>query len=220
MTRTRNVGGYGGRSVSRACLRFIGATALAMATAVAPGVGPARAQSPEAAALPDLEKRLTDARAVTKAYSEKLKVQLNGALKTVGAKAAIGACSTITTEMDTTFSEEFSFDLGRTALKLRNPENAPDEWERANLEAFVKQLAGGADHKTVEAYDVTMSKEGQKLFRYMRPIMTQEICLACHGTSVALDVKAEIARTYTDDKALGFNIGELRGAFTLVQELE
>ena len=54
----------------------------------------------------------------------------------------------------------------------------------------------------------------------MRPIMTQENCLACHGTNVAQDVKAEIARTYIDDKALGFSIGELRGAFTLVQELE
>jgi hypothetical protein len=33
-------------------------------------------------------------------------------------------------------------------------------------------------------------------------------------------VKAEIAKYYTDDKAIGFNLGELRGAFSLVQQLD
>jgi hypothetical protein len=58
------------------------------------------------------------------------------------------------------------------------------------------------------------------LFRYMRPIIMRETCLACHGPSVAQDVKAEIAKYYTDDKAVGFNLGELRGAFSLVQQLD
>jgi Protein of unknown function (DUF3365) len=180
----------------------------------------AQAQSAATAQLPDIDKRVASAREVTTTYAEKLKAELKQALKTGGPKAAVGACMTIPTELDTQLSEESSFDVGRTALKLRNLENTPDDWEKANLEAFVKRIASGADGKTLEAYDVTVTKEGQKLFRYMRPIMMGEMCLSCHGPNVAQDVKAEIARTYTDDKAVGFNLGELRGAFTLVQELE
>ena len=105
-------------------------------------------------------------------------------------------------------------------MRLRNPDNTPDPWEKANLELFATQLAGGGDHKTIEAYDVTVTKEGQKLFRYMRPILTGDMCLGCHGPAVPQDIKQEIARSYPDDKATGFNLGELRGAFTLVQEVE
>ncbi len=61
------------------------------------------------------------------------------------------------------------------------------------------------------------SPEGDRLFRYMRAIPVGEMCLTCHGTDVRTDVKAEIARLYPEDKALGFKLGELRGAFSLVQ---
>jgi Protein of unknown function (DUF3365) len=202
--------------VSAAC--FV-AGAVLMTVAIGAST-PAQAQSAAVTALPDLDKRLAEARAVTKSYSEKLKAELQAALKAGSVKDAVGACTTIPTTLDTTLSEESGFDVGRTALKLRNVENTPDDWERGNLEAFVKQLAGGNTHKTVEAYDVTVTKEGQKLFRYMKPIMMHEMCLGCHGSNVAQDVKAAIARSYPDDKAVGFAVTDMRGAFTLVQEIE
>ncbi len=55
-----------------------------------------------------------------------------------------------------------------TSLKLLNPANAPDPWERAALEAFE---AGAAERHGVDA--------GQ--FRYMAPLPTKASCLDCHA---------------------------------------
>ena len=112
-------------------------------------------------------------------------------------------------------TEESTFEIARTSVKVRNPDNAPDAWEASGLELFQKQLTGGADPKTLEMFEVTQTKEGQSIFRYMRPIMMHEQCLACHGPAVAPDVKGEIAQYYPDDKAVGFNLNDMRGAFTL-----
>ncbi len=167
-----------------------------------------------------MKARAAKARELTHTYSEKLRSGLISALKDGGPVGAIGACNTLAPELNTTLSETSTFDVERTALRVRNTENAPDSWELAVLEQFQGAIAKGSDPKTMETYDVVMTQEGQRLFRYMRPIMMREPCLMCHGPSVAADVKAEIAKYYSDDKAVGFNLGELRGAFSLVQQLD
>ena len=43
------------------------------------------------------------------------------------------------------------------------------------------------------------------------------MCLTCHGTDIKADVRAELTRYYPADKATGFRLGELRGAFSLVK---
>jgi hypothetical protein len=177
----------------------------------------AKAQAPAPRTIPEL---VVAAREATRAHSEALRIGLHEALKNGGPKSAIGACTSLAPEIDGRISEQSGFEIGRTALKIRNPENTPDDWERAQLEAFVKKLAAGADHKGLEVHEVQTTSEGQKLFRYMRPIIMGEGCLACHGPNVAQDVKAEIARNYNDDKAVGFTIGELRGAFSLLQVID
>jgi hypothetical protein len=182
-----------------------------------PRVQPVAAQ---AIVLPDIEERLTRARDATRKYAEKLKVELHTALKNGGPKAAIGACTSIAPDLDAVVSEEMTIEISRTALKFRNADNAPDPWEQAGLEGFVKQMAEGADPRKLEVHDVTVTTEGQKLFRYMRPIIMGENCMACHGPNLPGDIKSEIARTYPDDKAYGFNVGELRGAFTLIQQVD
>jgi Protein of unknown function (DUF3365) len=175
-----------------------------------------------AAPLPEisLTARADKARSLANAYSEKLRAGVIQALKDGGPVGAIGACNTLAPELNTTITAESAFEIGRTAFRVRNPDNAPDAWELAGLENFQKALTAGGDAKTMETYDVVSTKEGQKLFRYMRPIMMREPCMSCHGPGVAQDVKAEIAKYYTDDKAIGFNLGELRGAFSLVQQLD
>ena len=59
-----------------------------------------------------------------------------------------------------------------TSLKLLNPINAPDEWERNTLMAFEQ----GADEKT----ELT-SIDGVPYMRLMAPLVTEEACLKCHG---------------------------------------
>lgn len=180
---------------------------------------PVKQPATQTAKPDDLAERARAAHAVTHTFNERYKAELHNALKD-GAVAATGAYAEFVPNFASTLSEETPFEVMRTALRVRNPDNAADAWELANLENFAKQIKSGADPKQLEAYSVTTTKEGQRLFRYMRPIMMGEQCLVCHGNDVKSDVKSEIAKSYSDDKALGYNLGELRGAFSLIQQLD
>ncbi len=193
----------------------LGATGFAQQSDAPPAAAAAPAQN-----LPDIETRLEVARSAVKKHSTRLKADLSQALKEGGPKGAIGACVSIAPEIDASVSEEHQVEIGRTSTRVRNTENAPDEWELAGMETFAKQIAAGGDSQKLEYYEVTMTTEGQRLFRYMKPIMMQEMCLACHGSNLSQDLKSEIAKSYPDDKAVGFNLSELRGAFTLVQRVD
>ncbi|MBI2355567.1 MAG: DUF3365 domain-containing protein [Deltaproteobacteria bacterium] len=59
-----------------------------------------------------------------------------------------------------------------TSLKLLNPRNAPDEWERKALEAFNR------GHREVTA---VVETNGQYFLRLMQPLITEEECLKCHA---------------------------------------
>lgn len=181
---------------------------------------PTTAQSAAPAPVADLETRLEVARSAVKKHSTRLKADLAQALKDNGPKGAIGACVSIGPEIDALVSEEHQVEIGRTSTRVRNTENAPDDWELAGLETFAKQIAAGGDPHKLEVYEITVTTEGQRLFRYMKPIMMQEMCLTCHGSNLPQDLKSEIAKSYPDDKAVGFNLNELRGAFTLVQRID
>ena len=185
--------------------------ALAMAAAVA--AVPAIAQKTAG----DTAQRLQKARETTSTLAERLRLQLAGAIKSGGAVSALGLCQTISPDLVTGINDEFGFETGRTALRLRNPENAPDEWELKVLQLFQSQIAAGGDPAKLEFSETVTTAEGDKLFRFMKPIMTGEMCLTCHGSDVKPDVKAEITRYYPEDKAVGFKLGELRGAFSLAQ---
>ena len=200
------------------------ATLLALLyVACAATVGTGRAQQPsEQAAAPDIDlvQRLAKARELTLLYREKLKAGIQQAIKESGVVGAIGACNTLAPELNATVSDGTNFELARTAQRVRNTENTPDAWEQSILEQFQKSLESGVEAKALETYDVVTTTEGQRLFRYMQPIMMGELCMACHGPNVAPDVKAEIAKYYVDDKAIGYTLGEMRGAFSLVQQLD
>ena len=77
----------------------------------------------------------------------------------------------------------------------------------------------GADVKELEVYD-TATQDGKPVFRYMKAIPTQKPCLTCHGPNVSEPLGKTIAEFYPDDQATGFSLGELRGAFTIVQPLQ
>ena len=193
--------------------------ALAMVGLVVVGAALALPAMAQKAAV-DAAKRQQKARETVVTLSERLRSQLAAAIKTGGTVSALGLCQTISPDLVTSASDEFGFETGRTALRLRNPENIPDEWELKVLQLFQTQIAAGGDPARLEFSETVTTAEGDRLFRYMKPIMMADMCLGCHGTDVKLDVKAEIARYYPEDKAMGFKLGELRGAFSLVQLLE
>jgi hypothetical protein len=199
-----------------AALGGVVVVALVAAAAIYPDARPAHGQD----AKTDLAARAELARAVTITYAERLKHSIVKAIKAEGPLGAIAACNTIAPELSEKLADEAKFEIFRTSSKVRNPDNAADAWEQVVLDKFAAEVARGVDPGKLEHYEQTVTKEGQKFFRYMRPIVTGEVCLSCHGPDVKGDVKAEIAKFYPDDKALGYRIGEMRGAFSLFQQVE
>jgi hypothetical protein len=168
----------------------------------------------ETAAI-DASPELAKARAATKDLGETLKGQLMSAIKSGGVISAIGVCKTIAPAIAADASGKHGVVVRRTALKIRNPNNAPDAFETRVLEEFVRKLEAGADPTTLD-HSETVTNNGATSFRYMKAIPTAaEPCLACHGTDVKPEVKAEISKLYPADTATGFKVGDLRGAFSV-----
>lgn len=186
--------------------------ALAAALLLAPLADPA-ARADDAA-------RIAKAREAIKGLAEELKAELVAAIKAGGPVAALQVCNTRAPEIAAGRSQAMGLEVGRTALKVRNPNNAPDAFERRVMEAFVEKMQAGADPLSLEHAE-TVSEGGGKVFRYMKPIPTAaEPCLACHGSDLKPDVAAEIKRLYPEDAAVGFKAGDMRGAFTVTQKVE
>ena len=144
-----------------------------------------------------------------------LKGELTKAIADGGPIAAINVCYLRAPEIAAQLSQASGARVGRTALRVRNPSNAPDELERTVLEQFAADLGSGPVDRPLEAvFEIRRGDAVER--RYMRAIPTDALCLTCHGKTIAPELAAAIARDYPRDQATGFELGQLRGAFSVV----
>jgi hypothetical protein len=66
---------------------------------------------------------------------------------------------------------------------------------------------------------VLLEENGKMVFRYMKAIPTRGICLRCHGEKIDPSLRMVLDRFYPEDQATGFEIGDVRGAFTIIKPL-
>ena len=160
----------------------------------------------------------TEAKALVAKLQSTLQGEVMGAMKEGGPAKAIEVCRDRAPKVSSQLSSESGWKVGRTALKARNPKNAPDAWEKKTLEEFSSRAAAGEDTATLEKSEI-VEAGATKTFRYMKAIRTGEPCLACHGTSVKPELAAKLKTLYPEDQATGFSTGDLRGAFTLSKKM-
>lgn len=152
---------------------------------------------------------LEESRAAAGQLGQQLSGELQEAMAAEGVLAAIDVCHVRAPEIRASLSTQGEVAVGRTALRVRNPDNRPNALEEGVLRQFKAQLAAGAEEPP-EAL-VTTAEETV----YMRAIPTQQACLGCHGDSLSAEVGDKIQELYPDDEATGFAAGELRGAFVI-----
>ncbi|MGE0387978.1 MAG: DUF3365 domain-containing protein [Gammaproteobacteria bacterium] len=154
--------------------------------------------------------RMAQGRELSTRLQQQLSGRLMAAMLESGAVNAIDVCRTEAPGIAAGLSSGAGARVWRTALKVRNPVNAPDLNARAVLEEFADELGTGTgavpEHFAVAA-------DGSA--RYMRAIVTQPPCLACHGAEIAAPVREAIQAHYPQDAATGFAAGDLRGAFVV-----
>lgn len=163
---------------------------------------------------------LDEARKVASSIPPKLLKVLSDEIKAGGAEGAIGVCRERAPKMAAAASAETGWAIRRVSLKNRNPKAVPDDWERAALEDFDKRVAAGEKPAALEKGEVVADGD-KKVFRYMKALPTQELCLSCHGAAdkVPEPVKAKLKELYPEDKAVGYGLDAVRGAITLKKAL-
>lgn len=120
-----------------------------------------------------------------------------------GPVEAIAACREQAPEIAKTMSHD-GIRLGRTSQRLRNPANGAPDWVVPILEGYLAQPS--------DRVPTTLSlPSGQS--GYVEPILLQPLCTNCHGEALAPDVAARIEELYPEDRAVGFQVGDLRGVF-------
>lgn len=166
----------------------------------------------------DVQQRVEASRAAAKQFGQTLKSELLSAIGKGGPTHALEVCHTRAPRIAEQISDEKGWDMGRTSLKPRNPDNAPDAWEASVLRRFKDRQARGEDPRRMEYYEI-VEEGGEPYFRYMKAIPTGSLCLTCHGQSIVPAVSAKIERLYPQDQATGFEVGDIRGAFTIRQPM-
>lgn len=163
--------------------------------------------------LPAFEKQ---ALAAIDKFASELKHALQTAMQKGGPTAAVAVCQTQAPQIAAELSAETGFDISRTSLKVRNPDNQAKPWQQTVLDDFEQQKQAGTPINKLKF--VAVSDDGETL-RMMKAIGTEPVCLTCHGENVDAGLQAEINRLYPTDQAIGFQHGDIRGAFSVVKYL-
>jgi len=166
----------------------------------------------------DLQARADKSKAAIAEFFGNLKGQLEAGMKEGGPVNAIKVCNTVAPAIAKDISAKHQMSVARTSLKVRNPKNAPDAWETKVLKSFEERKAKGEPLDTM-AFSEVVESNGKKEYRFMKAIPTGEVCLKCHGENIDPAVKAKLDELYPNDKARGYKLGDLRGAFTVRQTM-
>lgn len=84
------------------------------------------------------------------------------------------------------------------------------------LNQFEQRVFLGESTQTLEFGDMTRDLQGHA-YRYMKALVMQKPCLACHGTpdTLAPSLKSRIKEAYPHDRATGYRVGQVAGAITI-----
>lgn len=166
------------------------------------------------------ENVLAETRNVATQLASALGATLKKEIAANGVSSAIGVCNLVAPEIAASLSQQTGWQVGRVGTRVRNPNNQPNDWQQAALNIFAKRAALGENFEQMETYSVSQVNNKPMLL-YAKAIGLQPMCAQCHGQSaqISADVKARLQVLYPADKAIDYNVGELRGAVVISRPL-
>ncbi|PHS25710.1 MAG: hypothetical protein COA83_04655 [Methylophaga sp.] len=177
------------------------------------------ALSPHSVFADEQQEFQLQSKAVIKEFATTLKGALVGAMKSGGPTEAIQVCNQVAPMIAATLSEKYGLEIARTSLKVRNPDNKANCWEQKVLKQFEDRKQAGEEITTLIVSEKVASGDSQEL-RIMKAIPTGKVCLSCHGSNIAEPVQASLSELYPGDQATGYQLGDIRGAFTIRKTIE
>jgi hypothetical protein len=133
------------------------------------------------------------------------------AIQTKGTEKAISFCNTRAIPLTDSMAIAQQAKIKRVSDKNRNPKNAANDDELAYIELIKKRINNN------QSPQPQIKNLGDKLIGYY-PIMTNKMCLQCHGqpeSEVLPNTLKRLKSLYPNDKALGYSENELRGIWVI-----
>lgn len=152
--------------------------------------------------------------ALIPAFQQQLMTTIKAAMQAGGPLKAVEVCQ-LQAPLIASQHSQAPWRVGRTSLQVRNPANAADAWEQQILRQFAQRAAAGEPLAGMQHSAVV---DGE--VRVMQAIVVGEPCLACHGKALKPELATLLDQRYPHDQARGYELGALRGAFTLRRNLE
>lgn len=163
----------------------------------------------------DMDALKTEGITVIQGFGGQLKPKLKSAMQEGGTVKAIAVCSQEAPKIAQSVSDSSGWTVRRVSLKTRNDQTAtPDEWEQLTLEWFDDQVSKGVDASTLVKAEIV---DGS--YRLMKAQPVEGLCLSCHGTMLSPETEAALQEHYPNDVARGYDLGQVRGAFSILKAL-
>lgn len=158
-------------------------------------------------------------RAAARALDETLKKKMSASMREVGPSGALAVCTYQAQALAGEVEANQGVRVRRTSLKLRNPRNAPDAYEKELLIRLEGLRREG--NLPVEVLEERRTSDG-RVYRYAKPLLVEPMCLTCHGRGEEIpgDVRRELEVRYPKDTATGYKLGDLGGIVTVVVPAE
>ncbi|MFD2100494.1 Tll0287-like domain-containing protein [Flagellimonas iocasae] len=137
---------------------------------------------------------------------------LKGTIQNKGVAAAVVFCNERAYPLTDSMATQYQANIKRVSDKTRNPENKANAVELEHINTFKRQIAAGDSIKPI-----VQEKDGQVHFYY--PIITNALCLNCHGTpnqNITPEVVAHLSELYPEDQATAYGVDEVRGIWSIV----
>ena len=153
------------------------------------------------------------ARATAEQLGSELVATLFRELEAGNPAAAIHVCAIKAQEMTAEFARE-GLTVRRVSRRFRNPANEPDDYEYRKLRDLEALHDRGELPREIAE---VVSAQGVRTLRYMKPIVLKQPCVMCHGRVQQIDdaVLDTIRSRYPGDRAIGFEVDDLRGAISV-----
>jgi len=133
---------------------------------------------------------------------------LLGAIQKGGSDYAVDFCSERAMPLTDSLSRKYRVQIQRISVKNRNPKNAASLLERKLLDQFTSPTS---------LKDTLLKTPNGYI--YYKPIrVAMPTCLQCHGnpkTDISSATLSTIKQKYRFDKATGYALNDLRGAWKL-----
>jgi hypothetical protein len=157
-------------------------------------------------------KFLEQGKSIASATFTALSGKLTAAIEEKGISGAVEYCNIAAMPLVDSLSKANNATIRRTSLRVRNPENAPNNWERGILADFETKMQNGEEPKPV------VKLVDERTVAFAAPIKTLPLCVKCHGeigTGIVASDYLTIKKLYPEDEAIGFQEGQLRGMWSI-----